>query len=63
MIRLTLSEKDYDTLKLAMSCLRNSIADWFRQAEDRESIDHYAALHDDANDLQQRINAAEEVTL
>ena len=61
MIRMTMSEKDYDTLKTAIGCMASKVREWIQQAPDRESFDHYMGLRDDLAALKARYEAAERV--
>ena len=61
MIRMTMSEKDYDTLGTALGALDAKIREWIQGAQDRESFDHYLGLRDDLTALKERYQAAERV--
>ena len=61
MIRMTMSEKDYDTLATALGTLDAKIRDWIQSAADRESFDHYMTLRDDLEALKARYREAERV--
>lgn len=61
--RVTLSDKDYDTLNLAVQTLRCKCQEWIQAADDIDAFDHYAALMEDVNQLRDRVLLAEEVRL
>lgn len=66
MIRMTMSEKDMETLKTALGCLDNAIRGWSRDAADHadsEGYNHYLELKDDLNALKARVREAQRITL